>query len=46
MPARVTKPAFNLRDKLTQLDYGHVPYEKIPAGSVVQTVVNLSLIHI
>ena len=40
MPARVTKPAFNLRDKLTQLDYGHVPYEKIPAGSVVQTVVN------
>ena len=36
MPARVTKPAFNLRDKLTQLDYGHVPYEKMPAGSVIQ----------
>ena len=37
MPARVTKPAFNLRDKLTQLDYGHVPYEKMPAGSVIQS---------
>ena len=36
MPARVTKPAFNLRDKLTQLDYGHVPYEKMPAGSIIQ----------
>ena len=33
MPARVTKPAFNLRDKLTQLD-GVVPYEKMPSGSV------------
>ena len=32
MPARVTKPAFNLRDKLTQLD-GTVPYEKMPSGS-------------
>ena len=37
MPARVSKPAFNLRDKLTQLDYGHVPYEKMPAGSIVQS---------
>ena len=36
MPARVSKPAFNLRDKLTQLDYGHVPYEKMPAGSIIQ----------
>ena len=40
MTVRIEKPAFNLRDKLSQLDYGHVPYEKIPAGSVVQTVVN------
>jgi len=32
MPARVSKPAFNLRDKLTQLD-GIVPYEKLPSGS-------------
>ena len=40
MAVRISKPAFNLRDKLSTLDYGHVPYEKIPAGSVVQTVVN------
>ena len=40
MAVRISKPAFNLRDKLTQLDYGHVPYEKMPSGSVVQTVVN------
>ena len=33
MPARVTKPAFNLRDKLTQID-GTVPYEKMPPGSI------------
>mgnify|MGYP001487284512 FL=1 len=37
MTVRVTKPAFNLRDKLNQLDYGHVPYEKMPAGSIVQS---------
>ncbi len=33
MPARISKPAFNLRDKLTQLD-GTVPYEKMPSGSI------------
>ena len=35
MTARVSKPAFNLRDKLTQLD-GVVPYEKMPSGSIIQ----------
>ena len=38
MTVRVSKPAFNLREKLTELDYSRVPYEKIPAGSVVQVV--------
>ena len=38
MTVRVSKPAFNLRDKLTQLDYGHVPYEKMPPGSIIQLV--------
>tara|TARA_Y100001970_G_scaffold144515_1_gene177473 strand:- start:228 stop:767 length:540 start_codon:yes stop_codon:yes gene_type:complete len=33
MAVRVVKPAFNLRDKLTQLD-GTVPYEKMPPGSI------------
>ena len=32
MTVRISKPAFNLRDKLTQLD-GVVPYEKMPSGS-------------
>ena len=36
MTVRIEKPAFNLRDKLTQLDYGHVPYEKMPPGSIIQ----------
>ena len=38
MPVRITKPEINIREKLTELDYGHVPYDKMPAGSVIQTV--------
>lgn len=38
MTVRVNKPAVNLREKLSELDYGHVPYHKMPAGSVIQTV--------
>ena len=34
---RITKPEFNLREKLNKLDYGRVPYEKMPAGSIIQT---------
>ena len=37
MTVRVTKPEFNLRDKLSELDYSRVPYEKMPAGSIIQT---------
>ena len=33
---RITKPEFNLREKLNKLDYGRVPYQKMPAGSVIQ----------
>ena len=40
MVVRVEKAAFNLRDKLTELDYGHVPYEKMPSGTVIQHVYN------
>ena len=35
----VSKPEFNLRDKLNELD-GKVPYEKMPAGSVIQVKYN------
>ena len=35
MTVRITKPAFNLREKLTELD-SQVSYEKMPVGSVIQ----------
>ena len=37
MAVRVSKPAFNLREKLTELD-SQVPYEKMPTGSIIQVV--------
>ena len=37
MTVYASKPAFNVREKLKELDYGKVPYHKMPAGSVVQT---------
>ena len=36
MTVRFSKPEFNLREKLTELDYSRVPYEKMPSGSVIQ----------
>tara|TARA_A100001391_G_scaffold51822_1_gene31809 strand:+ start:63 stop:599 length:537 start_codon:yes stop_codon:yes gene_type:complete len=38
MTVRISKPEFNLREKLTELDYDRVPYEKMPAGSIIQVV--------
>jgi hypothetical protein len=38
MTVRANKPAFSIREKLKELDYAHVPYEKIAPGAVVQTV--------
>ena len=38
MTIRVTKPEFSLREKLTELDYSRVPYQKMPAGSIIQLV--------
>ena len=38
MGVKITKPEFNLREKLTELDYDRVPYEKMPAGSIIQVV--------
>ena len=40
MTVRVSKPEFNLREKLTELDYSRVPYEKMPLGSVIQVKQN------
>ena len=38
MTVRITKPEFNLRDKLNHLDFDRVPYQKMPAGSFIQIV--------
>lgn len=38
MTVFVNKPEINIREKLNELDYTHVPYEKMPAGSTIQTV--------
>ena len=40
MTVRGSKPEINLREKLTELDYSQIPYEKMPGGSVVQVVFN------
>lgn len=36
MTVYANKPAFNVREKLKELDYGRVPYDKMPVGSVIQ----------
>ena len=35
MTIYVNKPEINVREKLKELDYAHVPYEKMPAGSII-----------
>ena len=40
MAIRVEKPAFNVREKLTELDSASIPYERMPKGSVIQVVHN------
>ena len=40
MTVRVSKPEFNLREKLLELDFDKVPFQKMPSGSVVQVVFN------
>lgn len=36
MTVYASKPEINVREKLKELDYGHVPYEKMPIGSIIQ----------
>ena len=38
MAVRIEKPQFNLRDKLSELDYSILPYDRIPEGTVIQYV--------
>ena len=37
MTLRIVKPAFNIREKINELE-GTVPYDKMPQGSVIQVV--------
>jgi len=46
MTIRAHKPEFNFREKLKELDYSHVPYEKMPAGSVIQVVEGFSITQV
>ena len=39
MTVRVNKSPVNIREKLNELDYAQVPYDKIPDGVAIQTVV-------
>jgi len=39
MTVRVNKSPFNLREKLSELDYAHVPYDKMPLGSCIGSAV-------
>ena len=36
MSVRVEKQEFGLREKLAELDYGKLPYHKMPVGTIVQ----------
>jgi len=42
MTVRINKPAFNIREKLKELDFFHLPYQKMPPGSIVQTAYSRS----
>jgi hypothetical protein len=38
MTIKVSKPAINIREKLNELAFDKVPFQKMPAGGVVQVV--------
>ena len=42
MTVRANKPFFNIREKIKELDFFRLPYQKMPPGSVVQVVFNQS----
>ena len=38
MTVRIEKPQFNLRDKLSELDFSVLPFDRIPEGTAIQYV--------
>lgn len=37
MAVKITKPEINLKEKLAELDFAELPYDKIPKGASIQT---------
>ena len=42
MAVRVNKPAYDVREKIKELDSSRIPYEKMPVGSVIQVYSKVS----
>ena len=42
MAIRIEKPKFNLREKLSELEFSTLPFDKIPPGGIVQSKVKYS----
>jgi hypothetical protein len=38
MTINISKPTINIREKLSELDFAKVPFQKMPSGSVLQVV--------
>jgi hypothetical protein len=38
MTVNISKPSINIREKLSELDFAKVPFQKMPSGSVLQVV--------
>jgi hypothetical protein len=43
MTIKVSKPEINIREKLSDLDFDKVPFQKMPSGSVLQVVESSTL---
>ena len=46
MTVRINKPAFNIREKLTELDFFRLPFQKMPPGSIIQVESTYDTDHI
>ena len=38
MTVNISKPSINIREKLSELDFAKVPFQKMPSGSILQVV--------
>jgi hypothetical protein len=38
MTVNISKPTINIREKLSELDFAKVPFQKMPSGSILQVV--------